>query len=359
MAWFPKQINIKEYLDMKKYKHLFEKLCSWQNIILAWRKARKGKTKKDYVLEFESDIKNNLSLIKKELENLSYYPKPLKRFIVKDPKTRVIHSSAFRDRIVYHAIVNIIEPIFEKVFIHDSCASRIGKGNLFALKRFDEFKRRVSKNGKTKGWFNSNQIKGYCFKADIKHYFQEVDHTILFRILSRKIGDEKILEIIQRILNNFDSETLGKGMPLGNLTSQFFANVYLNELDYFVKHNLKAKYYLRYVDDFVILHNSREQLENWKEEINNFLIKNLKLELHPQKTKIISLSRGIDFVGFRNFYHFRLLRKSNVRSIKIKIKNLLSGEFSNEKLLESFQGWCAYAKWANSYNLRNRLILFR
>ena len=355
MAWFPKQIN-KECLDMKKFKHLFEKLCSWQNIILAWRKARKGKTKKEYVLEFESDIKNNLSLIKKELENLSYYPKPLKRFIVQDPKTRVIHSSSFRDRIVYHAIVNIIEPIFEKIFIYDSCASRIGKGNLFALKRFDEFKRKVSKNGNAKGWFNSNQIKGYCFKADIKHYFQEVDHAILFTLLSRKIGDEKILEIIQRILNNFDSETLGKGMPLGNLTSQFFANVYLNELDYFVKHNLKAKYYLRYVDDFVILHESKEQLIKWKIEIESFLKLNLKLKLHLQKSKILSLSNGIDFVGFRSFYYFKLLRKRNIKKIRNKIKLFREDILSKEMILEIFQGWEGYSKWANSYKLRQDIL---
>ena len=145
-------------------------------------------------------------------------------------------------------------------------------------------------------------------------------------------------------------------MPLGNLTSQFFANIYLNELDYFVKHKLRVKYYIRYVDDFVILHESKEQLEIWREEINSFLKEKLKLELHNQKSKIISLSNGVDFVGFRNFYHFRLLRKRNIRSIKKKVDKYKIEEISKDRILEIFQGWNAYAKWANSYKVRRKII---
>jgi len=143
-----------------------------------------------------------------------------------------------------------------------------------------------------------------------------------------------------------------KGMPLGNLTSQFFANVYLNELDQFVKHKLKAKYYIRYVDDFVILHNSKRQLKIWKHEINRFLGDRLKLKLHPDKSRIINLSKGIDFVGFRNFYYFKLLRKRNIKNMERKINLFNQGKISYEKLFEIFQGWNAYAKWANSYRLR-------
>jgi len=132
-------------------------------------------------------------------------------------------------------------------------------------------------------------------------------------------------------------------MPLGNLTSQFFANVYLNEFDYFVKHQLNAEYYIRYVDDFVILHQSREQLEKWVDKIDYFLNNNLKLELHPDKSKITPLSRGIDFVGFRNFYHFRLLRKRNINNMKVKF-------------FEIYQGWKAYAKWANALKVREEII---
>ncbi|MEK6875281.1 MAG: RNA-directed DNA polymerase [Nanoarchaeota archaeon] len=145
-------------------------------------------------------------------------------------------------------------------------------------------------------------------------------------------------------------------MPLGNLTSQFFANVYLHELDWFVKNKLRARYYIRYVDDFVILHNSKEQLEVWKEQINRLLKEKLKLELHSQKSKIIPLSRGIDFVGFRKFYHYNLLRKKNLRNIIFRIRQHKSGELSKEKLLESFNGWNAYAKWANSFKLRRNVV---
>ena len=145
-------------------------------------------------------------------------------------------------------------------------------------------------------------------------------------------------------------------MTLGNLTSQFFANVYLNELDYFVKHGLKIKYYIRYVDDFVILHNSREQLEKWKTNIDKFLREKLKLELHPQKSRIIPISKGIDFVGFRNFWHYRLLRKRNIKKMFLKVKRYKEGELSKEKILESFQGWQAYAKWASSYKLRRKVV---
>ena len=145
-------------------------------------------------------------------------------------------------------------------------------------------------------------------------------------------------------------------MPLGNLTSQFFANVYLNELDYFVKNELKAKYYIRYVDDFVILYNYKEQLEVWKGQINKFLEGNLKLELHNEKSKIAPLSRGVDFVGFRNFYYFKLLRKRNLRKILFRIEKFRAGELNKEKMLESFNGWHAYAKWANSYKLRRGVV---
>ena len=146
------------------------------------------------------------------------------------------------------------------------------------------------------------------------------------------------------------------GMPLGNLTSQFFANIYLNELNYFSKHELKAKVYIRYVDDFVILHNSKSQLENWKKEIIDFLSLGLKLELHPDKSKIIPLSKGIDFVGFRNFYYFKLLRKRNIRTMLNKVEKYQTGEMSKEKLLESFQGWNAYAKLADSLKMRKEIV---
>jgi retron-type reverse transcriptase len=344
---------------MKSHKNIYEKIYSINNLAKAWRKARKGKTKKDYLIEFEKNIRENLLQLRKELLEQTYQPKPLITFILRDPKTRKISKSDFRDRIIHHAIINVLEPIFDKTFIYDSCANRNGKGNLFAIKRFDDFKRKVSGNGKiVKNKFNdSNYVQGYCLKADIKHYFEEVNHEILIAIISRKIKDDNFIWLIEKILKNGETYK-GVGMPLGNLTSQFFANVYLNELDYFFKHKLKARYYIRYVDDFVILHNSKEQLEKWKAEIDRFLNEKLRLKLHSQKSKIIPLSRGIDFVGFRNFYYFKLLRKRNIGMMKQKINKFHEGIITKEKFVEIFQGWQAYARWADSYKLRKLLSLF-
>ena len=341
---------------MKSYKHLYPKVFCIRNLVLAWRKARKYKTKKDYVIEFEANLRENLLKLHEELKNETYFPSPLRTFVLRDPKTRVISKSAFRDRIVHHAIINVLEPIFEKIFIYDSCANRKGKGNLFALNRFDIFKRKVSENGRLASErFDANNVRGYCLKADIKHYFQEVNHEVLLNIIRRKIDDENAINLIRKILVNGQNKK-GIGMPLGNLTSQFFANVYLNEFDYFIKHELKVRYYLRYVDDFVILHNSKAQLEEWKQKINEFLNNELKIELHPEKSKVIPLSKGIEFVGFRNFYYHRLLRKRNIKKIMLKIEDYNSGRVSYTKLAESFQGWNAYAKWADSFKLRKEII---
>ena len=251
--------------------NLYPEIFNMSNLILAWRKARKGKTKKHYVKEFEENLIKNLLELSEELKNQTYKPKPLKTFILRDPKTRKISKSDFRDRIIHHALVRVIEPIFDKTFIYDSCANRIGKGNLFALKRFHKFMRKVTIN---------RSRKAFCFKADIKHYFQEVDHDILIHIIKRKISDEKVIWLINQILDNFDNQE--KGMPLGNLTSQFFANVYLNELDRFVKHKIKAKHYIRYVDDFVLLSDSKEQLVIGGGGVWGFFTRKIKITTTPR-----------------------------------------------------------------------------
>ena len=192
----------KTIFNMKTYNKLYEEICSMNNLANSWKEARKGKTKKLYVIEFEENLRKNLLELRKELLNQTYKPKPLVTFTLRDPKTRKISKSAFRDRLIHHAVVRVIEPIFDKTFIYDSCANRKGKGNLFALKRFEKFARIVSKNGKINGWFNNNQIKGYCLKADIKHYFQEVNLEILLKIIKRKISDEETIWLIKQILNN-------------------------------------------------------------------------------------------------------------------------------------------------------------
>lgn len=345
---------------MKSYKHLYEKICSLDNIRIAFKKARKGKSKRKYVIEFEVDLENELQKLKKELETLTYQPKPLKTFVVRDPKTRVISASDFRDRVVHHALCNIIEPIFDKSFIYDCHANRKKKGSLVALKRFGKFMRKVTRNGKlVKNAMNNNKVVGYVLKADIKHYFDTVDHEVLMKIISRKIDDNKVLWLVRKILENHNNKFSGKGMPIGNLTSQFFANLYLSELDYYVKHTLKAKFYLRYVDDFVILHRSKEKLILYKWLINNFL-KSIKLELHPEKSRVIPLSNGINLLGYKVFYCYKLLRKSNIRKAVKRLQQLYS-LLEEEKLpadyvIQSLNGWLAYAKVGNTYKMRRVML---
>lgn len=344
---------------MKTYNHLYSKLCSWENLEDAYWKARKHKTSSPKVQEFDRHWRLYLCQLSKELRTQTYTPKPLQKFVLRDPKTRVICVSNFRDRIVHHALVNILQPIFEPLFIYDSYASQKGKGNLSALKRFEHFLHRVTKNGRpAQDAKNNNQVAGFAFKADIRHYFDTVDHVILLNIIQKKVKDKKVTLLIQKILNNYHSDKPGKGMPLGNWTSQFFANIYLNELDQYVKHQLKAKHYIRYVDDFIILHHSKTTLLEYQEKILHFLAQ-LKLELHPNKCKIIPLHKGTTLLGFRIFYHYKLVKQRNMRKIMKKLHELLEKhrlkKTDHQQVSEVLQGWNAYAKQGNTYRFRQKL----
>ena len=205
-----------------------------------------------------------------------------------------------------------------------------------------------------------NQVKGFVFKADIKRYFENVDQQILLKIINKKIKDKRVFWLIKQVLDNYDSKTKNKGMPLGNYTSQFFANVYLNELDYFVKHKLKARYYIRYVDDFVILHKSKNLLEEYKKKINGFLNKNLKIELHQDKSKVIPIRSGINFLGYKVFYYYKIIKRSNKERFEKKflenIKEYKEGIEDYAVLISILNGWFGYIKWANTYKYRKKLI---
>ncbi len=353
---------------METYRNLYSLLCSYENLESAFKKARKGKTLKDCVIEFERNLEQNLLQLKEELENLTYFPAPLTTFVVRDPKTRTISASHFRDRVVHHALCNIIAPILEKDFIYDSFANQKGKGTHMAVRRFEGFMRKVcfrrtysicgGGGGQTElsaGWY----FEGYLLKADVRHYFDTVDHEILMKILKRRIRDPGVIWLIRSILENHRTDVAGKGMPIGNLTSQFFANVYLGEFDAFVKHRLKAKYYIRYVDDFVILHRDRRVLERWRREIGEFLRLSLRLELHPEKTSILPLERGVTFLGFRIFRRHKLIKKSNARRIWKRLESFREkcdgGEMTLEGAGRSLEGWMAYARFANTYALRKRV----
>lgn len=344
---------------MKTYKRLYEKLCSEENLRSAYEKAKKGKSRMDSVVEFTKNLDINLSILRDQLLLHTYKPRPLRRFMIRDPKTRVIHASHFCDRVVHHATINILEPIFEPRFIHDSFASRKDKGTHGAVERFDGFKRKVSTNGLlVREAYTTNGVVGYVLKTDIRHFFDTVDHGILLDIIHSKIRDDEVLSLIKIVLDNFETHHPGQGMPLGNYTSQFFANVYLNRLDYFVKHVLKARYYIRYVDDLVILARNKVFLEDCHRKIDLYL-RHLKIELHPDKSSIIPLKSGVAFLGYRIFFNHKRLRKRNLRHFMKKFKfncDLYdAGDLSEDQFVDRLQGWFGYAQWADTHNLREEL----
>lgn len=329
---------------MKTYKNLFEKICSFENLHLAYLKARKCKRYRDYVLEFSYNLEENLLKLQQELLTQTYQHGSYRKFIVCDLKKRLIKAAPFRDRIVHHALCNIIEPIFNKGFIYDSYACQKEKGTHKAVLRIRNFLK--------------SELNSYCLKCDISKYFESIDHQILFKLIQKKIVDQKVLWVIKIILESSNKE-LDRGIPIGNLTSQLFANIYLNELDQFIKHRLRMKYYIRYMDDFLILDSSKKKLRQIKTEIREFLRNRLKLELHPRKANIFPIEKGINFLGYQNFKDYRLLRKNTVKRFikrtKVYQKRLNKELMSCEKFNNSLQSWIAYAEFGSSWRLRKNL----
>jgi len=295
---------------------IFNEVISLGSLFLACWEFRSGRENKKDVQKFFLNLENEIFLLHDELENQTYRHSKYTSFFVCDPKLRHIHKAEVRDRILHHALFRFIEPIFEKIFIFDSYSSRIGKGTHRAVKRLQKFAWKLSRNNTRTVW---------VLKCDIRKFFDSIDHEIIFNLVQKKIKDKGLLTLIGGIIDSYQTAN-GKGIPLGNLTSQLFSNVYLNELDQFIKRKLRIKYYVRYADDFAILSIEREYLENLIIVLNEFLAKNLKLELHPRKIKIEKLSRGIDFLGYVIFLTHIVLRTKTknrmLRRIKIRVKEL-------------------------------------
>lgn len=339
---------------MKTYKNLFEKVCSYETLYNSYLKARRGKKKFPEVIRFNYNLEDELSKLQSELQNQTFKTGKYRHFIIFEPKERKISALPFRDRIVHHAVHSVIEPIFDKKFIYDSYACRKRKGTHAGADRLQKFIREADNNY-------------YVLKCDVSKYFPSVNHEVLKKIIRKKIADKKLLWLLDNIIDSTE-----KGIPIGNLTSQLFANIYLNELDEFVKYELKIKYphkyrdktgwgtlyYIRYMDDFIILHESKQELQELKEEIRLFLV-SIKLTLHPKKANISPVRLGIDFLGYRIFNNYRLVRKSTVKrflkNVKGKIKNYDLEFMSFDKLMESFNSWEAYMAHANSYRLKQSL----
>lgn len=274
-----------------------------ENLFAAWKEFRNGKRKKADVREFELRLEDNAFDLHYALKSGSYQHGGYESFYVNDPKRRHIHKASVRDRLLHHAVVRVLTPIFERKFIFDSWSCRKGKGTHRAVERFQKLAWRISRNNTKTVW---------VLKLDIRKCFASVSHEILLKILARTIRDAKALDLCEKIIKSFSN-----GLPLGNLTSQLFVNIYLNELDQFVKHELKARAYLRYSDDFSLLDLDRNILSRRLEAIRNFLENELRFRLHTDKIMLEPYHRGIDFLGFICFPHFCILRtKTKQRMFK-------------------------------------------
>jgi len=315
--------------------HKFEDIISVENLLEAWQEFFRGKKNKPDVQEFQLRLMDNIFNLHYDLVHHTYKHGGYQQFKINDPKPRIIHKASVRDRFLHHAIYRILYPFFDTTFISDSFSCRDDKGMHKAINRFKEFARVVSKNNTKTCWI---------LKCDIRKFFASVDQNILMKILEKRIEDESIVNLLKEIIFSFKPN----GLPLGNLTSQLFANVYLNELDQFVKHKLKVKHYIRYADDFVIFSESKEYLGDIIPLIGNFLQNELKLAFHPGKVFIKTLSSGIDFLGWVNFFNHRVLRT--------KTKNRMLKRIIENPKLETLSSYWGLLKHGKTKDIKKKML---
>ncbi|MEK7655491.1 MAG: reverse transcriptase domain-containing protein [Patescibacteria group bacterium] len=294
---------------------MFDRIISLENLFAAWKEFRKGKGGKPDVQAFEWRLEDEIFRLHEDLRDGTYEHGPYESFFVCDPKRRHIHKPSVRDRLVHHAVVRVVEPLFDRRFIFDAWSCRKSKGTHAAVNRLQSFCWRLSRNNTRTVW---------VLKLDIRKFFENVDQDVLLRVLSKTIGDPRVNDLFTRIIRSFSN-----GIPLGNLTSQLFANVYLNELDQLMKHEIRMRSYIRYCDDFVLTHQDREILESALLRIRLFLLAQLRLTLHPKKIILVPYHRGVDFLGFICFPHYRVLRAKTKRRMLRRV---------NEKNLASYNG---------------------
>lgn len=302
------------------------------------------------IQEFEFNLEENIFQLYNDLKNNRYKHGPYIAFYVRDPKLRHIHKATVRDRLFHHAVFRVLYSIFDKNFIYDSYSCRLGGGTHLAVKRLEKFIAKLSGN---------NRRTIYALKCDIRKFFDSVDKEILLGIIKIKIKDNNSIKLISIILNSFSKEQ-GKGLPLGNVTSQLFANIYLNEFDQYIKHQLKVKYYLRYCDDFVILSEEPYRLMELVFKIGEFLKEFLVLNLHPNKVILRKHRQGIDFLGYVVLPHHRAIRTKTRKRIINKIigrrEEFDSDLISQESLKHSLNSYLGVFSHCNGYELEKEII---
>src|SRR3989339_939711 len=321
-----------------RFHHTYNNIISLENLLESWQEFVRGKRTRKDVQEFERDLMTNIIALHRELAVKKYSHSAYQHFKIADPKPRDIHKASVRDRLLHHALHRQLSPFFAKTFISDSNSCQDGKGTHRALRRFRKFIGAVSENNIRTVW---------VFKCDIRKFFANIDHAILLDIVAKYIPDQDILDLVSVIVRSFHSSNADIGLPLGNLTAQLLVNVYMNEFDQFVKHRLKAKYYLRYADDFVIMSRDKIWLETILPRINTFLSEHLKLQIHPDKIFIKTLSSGVDFLGWVHFPDHRVLRTSTKRRM---IKRIATNPTN-----QTAQSYLGMLKHGSSYKVREKI----
>jgi retron-type reverse transcriptase len=344
---------------MKRHGNLWQQVIRFEALLRAALQACKGKRFRPSVAEFHFNLEHELWALHKELSTKSYQPGAYRSFYICEPKPRQISAAPYRDRVVHHALVHVLEPIYERTFIHDSYACRKGKGTHAAVDRCQQFARRFR----------------YVLKADVQKFFPSLDHGILTALIARKIKDRNVLWLVGQIIDHsnpqeevqtwfpgdglFTSGERRRGIPIGNQTSQFFANVYLDPLDHFIKDRVGIKSYVRYVDDFLVFSDDKSHLADAREQIRDFLV-GLRLRLHPKKCVIFPVNDGIRFLGYRVFPTHRLLPKENVRRFRRRVRGMqaeyAAGRTSFAEIYQRLMSWSGHARQANTYRLRCRLF---
>lgn len=345
---------------MKTFRHLYPDICAWRNIEMAYRRARRGKRSSPVVADFEYNQEEQLISLQDELIRKTYKPGPYHSFLIHEPKRRLISAAPFRDRVVHHALCNIIEPLFDRTFIFDSYANRVGKGTHRALERCQHYARRFR----------------YVLQLDVQQFFPAVDHAILRAILADKIRDDDALWLIDQILvsgcgvlseqytmrwfadDDLLAATRSRGLPIGNLTSQFWANCYLNTLDQFVKHALHCRGYVRYVDDALLFADDKATLNAWHTACIERLA-GLRLTVHPGAHPQ-PVGEGIPFLGFVVYpTHRRLKRRKGVhfrRRLKRLLADYRTGHVEQARVQASVRGWINHVRYGDTWGLRRALL---
>lgn len=319
--------------------HTYNNIISVENLLTAWREFQRDKKKRKDVEQFSVHLTDNILKLHHELVNRTYQHGSYQAFHINDPKPRDIHKASVRDRLVHHAIYRVLYPYFDTKFIFDSYSCRKAKGTHRAINRFRDNAWNVSKNNSKTVW---------VLKGDIRKFFANIDHQVLGKILKKYIRSGNTILLLSNVVKSFHTlDNLNIGLPLGNLTSQLLVNIYMNEFDHFIKRSLKIQHYIRYADDFVILHEDKKYLESMLPKISEFLETRLKLSLHPDKVFIKTLASGVDFLGWIHFPHHRIPRTTTKKRM---LRNLKHNP--KEGSLPSYRGLLSHG---DTYELQQKI----